>query len=210
MCRAVELARRAAGGDGLVALDIGPTGKLLQPLGDLAFEEAYQAFREMAQAGEKAGADCILIETFSDTYEVKAAVLAAKESTSLPVIVTMIFDERGKLLTGGDIPAAAALLEGLGVDALGFNCGAGPEQMKALLPQLLDCCALPGGGQSECRPAPQRGRAHSFRCGSRGFCRLHAGAGRHGTVGGRRLLRHHPGAPGGDDRRLPGAAADPA
>lgn len=143
VCRAVELARRAAGENGLVALDIGPTGKLLQPLGDLAFEEAYQAFREMAQAGEKAGADCILIETFSDTYEVKAAVLAAKESTTLPVIATMIFDERGKLLTGGDIPAAAALLEGLGVDALGFNCGAGPEQMKALLPQLLDCCALP-------------------------------------------------------------------
>ena len=133
----------AARGGRLVALDIGPTGKLLQPLGDLAFEEAYQAFREMAQAGEKAGADCILIETFSDTYEVKAAVLAAKESTTLPVIATMIFDERGKLLTGGDIPAAAALLEGLGVDALGFNCGAGPEQMKALLPQLLDCCALP-------------------------------------------------------------------
>ena len=143
VCRAVELARRGAGKDGLVALDIGPTGKLLQPLGDLAFEDAYQAFREMAQAGEKAGADCILIETFSDTYEVKAAVLAAKESTSLPVIATMIFDGRGKLLTGGDIPAAAALLEGLGVDALGFNCGAGPEQMKALLPQLLGCCALP-------------------------------------------------------------------
>ena len=143
VCRAVELARRGAGKDGLVALDIGPTGKLLQPLGDLAFEDAYQAFREMAQAGEKAGADCILIETFSDTYEVKAAVLAAKESTSLPVIATMIFDGRGKLLTGGDIPAAAALLEGLGVDALGFNCGAGPEQMKALMPQLLGCCALP-------------------------------------------------------------------
>lgn len=143
VCRAVELARRGAGKDGLVALDIGPTGKLLQPLGDLAFEDAYQAFREMAQAGEKAGADCILIETFSDTYEVKAAVLAAKESTSLPVIATMIFDGRGKLLTGGDIPAAAALLEGLGVDALGFNCGAGPEQMKVLLPQLLGCCALP-------------------------------------------------------------------
>lgn len=141
--RAIALARRAAGEKALVALDIGPTGKLLQPLGDLAFEDAYAAFREMAVAGERAGADCVLIETFSDTHEVKAAVLAAKENTALPVIVTMIFDERGKLLTGGDIPAAAALLEGLGVDAVGFNCGAGPEQMKALLPTLLECCALP-------------------------------------------------------------------
>ena len=85
----------------------------------------------------------ILIETMSDTYEVKAAILAAKENTDLPIFVTMIFDEQGKLLTGGDIPAAVALLESLGVDGIGFNCGLGPEQMKKLMPQLTECCSIP-------------------------------------------------------------------
>ncbi len=127
----------------LVAMDIGPTGKLMKPLGDLAFEQAYQYFKEMAVAGEQAGADLVLIETMSDTYECKAAVLAVKENTALPVFVTMIFDEHGKLLTGGDVPAAVALLEGLGVDGLGFNCGLGPEQMRRLLPQLVACCSVP-------------------------------------------------------------------
>ena len=104
-----------------VALDVGPTGKLLKPMGDLSFDEAYDTFKEMMMIGEKAGADLIHIETMSDTYEVKAAVLAAKENTSLPVFVTMIFDEKGKLLTGGNVPAVVALLEGLHVDALGIN-----------------------------------------------------------------------------------------
>lgn len=140
----VARAREAAEGTrALVALDIGPTGKLLKPMGDLAFEDACSCFAEMARAGEQAGADLILIETMSDCYECKAAVLAAKENTRLPVFVTMIFDERGKLLTGGDIAAAAALLEGLGADAIGLNCGLGPEQMKQLLPQLRECCSLP-------------------------------------------------------------------
>ena len=127
----------------LVAMDIGPTGKLMKPMGDLDFEEAVSAFGEAAAMGEKAGADLILIETMSDTMEVKAAVLGAKEYTSLPVFVTMIFDESGKLLTGGDIPAAVALLEGLQVDALGFNCGLGPKQMLSLLPTLAECTSLP-------------------------------------------------------------------
>lgn len=125
------------------ALDIGSLGKLLKPLGELTFVQAYEAFREIVIAGDKAGADCILIETVSDSYEIKAAVLAAKENSSLPVIVTMIFDENGKLLTGGDVASATAMLEGLGVDAIGFNCGLGPEQMKNLLPQLTNCCSLP-------------------------------------------------------------------
>ena len=127
----------------MVAMDIGPTGKLMKPMGDLDFEEAVSAFGEAAAMGEKAGADLILIETMSDTMEVKAAILGAKEHTSLPVFVTMIFDESGKLLTGGDIPAAVALLEGLGVDALGFNCGLGPKQMLSLLPTLAECTSLP-------------------------------------------------------------------
>lgn len=129
--------------DSYVALDMGPTGKLLKPLGDLGFEEAYEAFKEAAQAGEKAGADFIHIETMSDTYEVKAAVLAAKENTSLPVFVTLIFDEKGKLLTGGDVPAVTALLEGLRVDALGINCGLGPKQMLPVLEELSRYSSLP-------------------------------------------------------------------
>lgn len=125
------------------ALDIGSIGKLLKPLGEISFDEAYNTFQEIVVAGDKAGADLILIETVSDSYEIKAAVLAAKENSNLPVVVTMIFDESGKLLTGGDVASVTAMLEGLGVDAVGFNCGLGPEQMKELLPQLTACCSLP-------------------------------------------------------------------
>lgn len=125
------------------ALDVGPTGKLLKPMGDLAFEDAYEAFKETMIYGEEAGADLIHIETMSDSYEVKAAVLAAKENTSLPVFVTMIFDEKGKLLTGGDVPAVVAMLEGLRVDALGINCGMGPEQMMPILEDILKYCSIP-------------------------------------------------------------------
>ena len=125
------------------ALDIGSLGKLLKPLGEIAFEDAYNAFKEIVIAGDKAGADLILIETVSDSYEIKAAVLAAKENSNLPVVVTMIFDENGKLLTGGDVASVTAMLEGLGVDAIGFNCGLGPEQMLKLLPELTSCCSIP-------------------------------------------------------------------
>lgn len=124
-------------------LDIGPTGKLLKPMGDLGFEEAYEAFKEVAVYGEQAGADLIHIETMSDTYEVKAAVLAAKENTKLPVFATMIFDEKGKLLTGGDVPSVVALLEGLRVDALGINCGLGPKQMLKILEEVTEYASIP-------------------------------------------------------------------
>lgn len=126
-----------------IGLDVGPTGKLLKPMGDLDFEEAYEAFAEVMRYGEEAGVDFIHIETMSDTYEVKAAVLAAKEQTSLPVFATMIFDENGKLLTGGDVPAVVALLEGLRVDALGINCGMGPEQMLPILKEILTYTSIP-------------------------------------------------------------------
>ena len=125
------------------ALDIGPTGKLLKPMGDLAFETAYEAFREVMIWGEEAGADLIHIETMSDTYELKAAVLAAKENTSLPVFATVIYDERKKLLTGADIPSVIALLEGLRVVALGINCGMGPEQMLPILEDYAKYSSLP-------------------------------------------------------------------
>ena len=127
----------------IVALDMGPTGKLLKPMGDLSFEDAYEAFKEVAIYGEEAGAQMIHIETMSDTYELKAAVLAAKENTNLPVTATVIFDERGKLLTGGDVPSVVALLEGLRVDALGINCGMGPEQMLPILKEIKKYTSLP-------------------------------------------------------------------
>ena len=125
------------------ALDVGPTGKLLKPMGDLDFETAYETYKEVMIYGEKAGADLIHIETMSDTYELKVAVLAAKENTSLPVFATTIFDERGKLLTGADVPSVVAMLEGLRIDALGINCGMGPEQMLPILEQLMTYSSLP-------------------------------------------------------------------
>lgn len=141
----VALARQAVeeAGHGMVALDVGPSGKLLAPLGDLPFESAVEAFAQMVRAGASAGADCILIETMNDLYEAKAALLAAKENASLPVFVTMTFDEDGKLLTGGDIRTMAATLEGLGADVIGMNCGLGPEQMLKLVKELRACTTLP-------------------------------------------------------------------
>ena len=137
-----EAARRA-GRSVYTALDVGPTGKLLKPMGDLEFEAAYEAFKQAIVYGEQAGADLIHIETMSDTYEIKAAVLAAKENTKLPVFVTAIFDERKKLLTGADVPAVVSLLEGLRVDALGVNCGLGPVQVMPVLEELLACASIP-------------------------------------------------------------------
>ena len=141
----LAIARQAVDGwtgPAWVALDMGPTGRLMRPFGDLDFESAYRSFAGMVQAG-KDGADLILIETLSDLFEAKAAVLAAKENADLPVVVTLSLDEKGMLLTGGDIPALTALLEGLGVDALGLNCGLGPEEMLKLLPQLYQITSLP-------------------------------------------------------------------
>ncbi len=143
---AVRNARDAfgqAGRNGYVALDVGPTGKLLKPMGDLDFEEAYRAFREVVVYGADAGVDAIHIETMGDTYEMKAAVLAAKENTDLPVFVTAVFDERGKLLTGADVLAVVSMLEGLRVDALGVNCGLGPMQMGPVLDELFAYSSLP-------------------------------------------------------------------
>lgn len=126
-----------------VALDLGPTGKLLKPLGDLDFEEAVSLYKEVIQIGVREGADLILIETMSDSYETKAAVLAAKESCDLPVFVTVTFDERGKLLTGGTPASIVAMLEGLGADVVGLNCGLGPAQMKGILREVLDIASVP-------------------------------------------------------------------
>lgn len=143
---AVRLAQKAirdSGRTAYTALDIGSTGKLLKPLGDLDFEDAVRLFAEVVRIGAAEGADLILIETMSDSYETKAAVLAAKENCDLPIFVTVTFDQQGKLLTGGSVAAVAALLEGLGVDALGINCGLGPVQMRDILKEILAAASIP-------------------------------------------------------------------
>ena len=142
---AVENARKAVSeaGQGFVALDLGPTGKLLEPMGDLSFEDCVAAYAEVIRFGADAGADLILIETMSDLYELKAAVLAAKENCDLPVMATVAFDASGKLLTGGTPRSVVALLEGLRVDALGLNCGLGPDDMAAVARELIAYASVP-------------------------------------------------------------------
>lgn len=143
---AVNNARSAiakAGKEAYVAADIGPTGKLLKPYGDLDFEDAVSRFAKVVQAAKAKGADCILIETMSDLYEMKAAVLAAKENSDLPIFATLIFDAQGKLLTGGDPAGAVAVLEGLGVTALGVNCGLGPVQLAPVIEELWKYTSVP-------------------------------------------------------------------
>ena len=126
-----------------VALDIGPLGELLEPMGTLSFEDAYELFREMATAGAESGADLAVIETMTDLYETKAALLAVKENTSLPVFVTMSFDETGRTFTGCTTVSMARTLEGLGADAIGLNCSTGPDRMAPLLRELSENTRLP-------------------------------------------------------------------
>ncbi|MDD7362617.1 MAG: homocysteine S-methyltransferase family protein [Firmicutes bacterium] len=130
-------------GRGYVSLDIGPLGRILEPVGDLPFEEAYTYFAEMVEAGAEAGADLITIETMSDTYEIKAAVLAAKEHSDLPVFATAVFQEDGRMLTGCDIETFLELVTSLGVDAAGMNCSFGPEQMLPLMAQMAEIATIP-------------------------------------------------------------------
>lgn len=125
-----------------VALDLGPTGKLLKPMGDLDFEECVSIYADVVNAG-KNDADIVLIETMGDTYEIKAAMLAAKENCDLPIFVSMIFDEKGRLLTGADVKTACAVVEGLGADVIGFNCGLGPKQMIPLVEELEKYTSTP-------------------------------------------------------------------
>ncbi len=142
----VAIAKEAvaqSGRDALVAFDLTSGGELLEPLGKVSFETSYSGFAKAVKAGEAAGADFILFETMTDTAEIKAALLAAKENSSLPVVVTVTVDENGRLMTGADIISAAALIESLGADGLGLNCGFGPKKMLEFLPQLLSFTKLP-------------------------------------------------------------------
>ncbi len=145
----VAIAREAASGASasdcrrFVALDIGPTGRLLKPAGDFEFDAAYDAFAEQVRIGAEAGADLVVIETMADAYELKAAVLAAKENADLPVLATVALGNDGKLLTGADVDCVAAILQGLHIDALGFNCGFGPEKMLPHVRRLASLTSLP-------------------------------------------------------------------
>lgn len=129
--------------DRFVAFDMGPTGKMLEPIGDLPFEKAVEIFAENVRLAVKYGADLIIIETMNDSYETKAAVLAAKENSDLPVFVTNVFDEKGKLMTGADARAMIAMLEGLGADAIGMNCSLGPKQMLPRVAEYMKYSSLP-------------------------------------------------------------------
>ena len=140
---AVSIARRAAGTHALVALDVGPLGELLEPMGTLTFEEAYSLFAEVMQVGAAAGVDLIAIETMTDLYETKAALLAAKENTKLPVFVTMSFDATGRTFTGCTVASMAHTLEGLGADAIGVNCSLGPVQLEEIVRTLCRNTRLP-------------------------------------------------------------------
>ena len=141
---AIAIARRAATGTNVkISLDMGPLGELLEPMGSLTFERAYELFREVAVAGEQAGADLVSIETMTDLYEAKAALLAVKENSGLPAFVTMSFDEGGRTFTGCTIASMARTLEGLGADAIGLNCSLGPGQLGPLLKELCKNTRLP-------------------------------------------------------------------
>ena len=145
---AIKNARRAAAESATehpkwVALDIGPTGKMLAPYGDLDFEDAVSVFAETVRFGVKHGADLIFIETMNDSYETRAALLAAKENSNLPVFVSCAFGEDGKLMTGADPAAMVAMLEGMGADAIGINCSFGPRKLMGVIEEYLKYASIP-------------------------------------------------------------------
>ncbi len=133
----------SGGQEKFIALDIGPSGKLLKPLGDLDFEDAVSLFAETMKLGTQFGADLIIIETMNDSYETKAALLAAKENSTLPVIVSNAYGEDSKLMTGATPSAMVAMLEGMGADAIGANCSLGPQQLKKVVCELLENASVP-------------------------------------------------------------------
>lgn len=148
ICHAVENAKEAKKAslgtqEKFVSLDIGPTGKLLRPLGDLDFEDAVKIFAKTVKLGVKYGVDLITIETMNDSYETKAAVLAAKENSDLPIFVTNAYGENGRLMTGADPAVMTAMLEGMGVDAIGANCSLGPRQLMPVMDELLKYSSVP-------------------------------------------------------------------
>lgn len=139
--KAVELAKNA--GARYVAYDMGPTGHMLQPLGTMTFDEAYELFKTQAVAAENAGADLVILETIADLLEAKIAILAIKENTSLPIFATMTFQEDGRTFVGTDPLTATLTLQNLGVDALGANCSLGPAEILPVVQKILDVATVP-------------------------------------------------------------------
>lgn len=140
----VDLAKKARGDrDCYIALDIGPIGELLEPMGTLGFEEAIDIFKRQIKVGAQSGVDLILIETMTDLYEMKAAIIAAKETCDLPVFATMTFEEDGRTFTGCLPESMAITLEGLGVDAVGVNCSLGPKELKDIVEKIINNTNLP-------------------------------------------------------------------
>ena len=131
------------GGERFIALDMGPCGKLLRPLGTMAFEDAVRGFALMARIGEACGVDCIFIETMNDSAECRAALLGAKEGCGLPVLVSSVHGSDGKLMTGGTPESMTAMLEGLGADAIGVNCSLGPEALAPVVKRYLAAASVP-------------------------------------------------------------------
>ena len=148
ICAAVENAKKArdlseTDHPKYIALDIGPTGRLLKPMGDLDFEDAVAVFAKTVQLGVKNGVDLIMIETMNDSYETKAALLAAKENSDLPVFVSNAYSENGKLMTGASPAAMVAMLEGMGADAIGVNCSFGPDKLAPIVREYLRYASVP-------------------------------------------------------------------
>ena len=140
----IACARSAAAETGaLVALDIGPLGELLVPAGTLSFEDAYAEFAQVIRAGAAAGADLVFLETMTDLYELKAAILAAKENCALPVFTSMSFESRGRTFTGCTVESYAVTAAGLGADAVGINCSLGPKEILPFAQRL--CRSVPAG-----------------------------------------------------------------
>lgn len=138
-----EKTRSETPGERYVALDVGPIGKLMEPVGDLSFDEAYDVYKELITAGAEAGADFIFFETFTDIYELKAGILAAKENCDLPVFCSVTFQEDGRMLMGTDPLTAVNILQDLGIDALGLNCSLGPKQIIGIAREILEYSKLP-------------------------------------------------------------------
>ncbi len=191
---AVEIARWTAKDNEeiLVALDIGPLGQLMEPYGTLSFDEAYEAFAEQIRAGAAAGADLILIETMSNLYEAKAAILAARENADLPVFCTMTFQEDGRTLTGADPLTVVNVLQSLGVTALGINYSLGPKEVLPLVREMLRFAQVPVLVQPNAGLPQLVGEDMVFQITPADFAAYRAGDGRRRRSHSGRLLRNHP------------------